>query len=124
MRELTLSAIGANLPREHAPGTRDQIFLAPGLVEKRQGDQSGAIRDNHLQNGAALLTHGALLRRHHLGDQGHLLAERDPCNGGELTSARVAPGVVLQKISDGGIAKSFRQGLLGAIPQNPLQFGL
>ena len=122
--ELTLSAIGTNLPREHAPGTRDQVFLAPGLVEKCQGDQSGAIGNNHLQDGAALLAHRALFSGHHLGDQSDLLPHRDACNGGELTSARVTPGVVLQKISDRGIAKCFGQSLLGAIPQNPLQFGL
>ena len=122
--ELTLSPIGTNLPREHAPGTRDKIFLTPGLVEKCQGDQSGAIGNDHLQDGAALLTHGALLRGHHLGNQSHLLPHRDARNRGELTSARVTPGVVLQKISDRGIPKRFGQSLLGAIPQNPLQFGL
>ena len=94
------------------------------MVEKCQGDQSGAIGDDHLQDGAALLTHGALFSGHHLGDQSDLLPHRDACNGGELTPARVTPGIVLQKISDGGIPKRFGQSLLGAIPQNPLQFGL
>ena len=124
MGELTLSAIGTNLPREHAPGTRDQVFLAPGLVEKCQGDQSSAIGNDHLQDRATLLTHGALFSGHHLGDKSHLLPHRDARNRGELTPARIAPGVVLQNISDRGIAKCFGQSLLGAIPQNPLQFGL
>jgi len=70
------------------------------------------------------LTHRALFGGHHLGDQSDLLPQRDACNGGELTSVRIAPGVVLQKISDRGIPKRFGQSLLGAIPQNPLQFGL
>ena len=79
--------------------------MAPGLVEKGQGDQSGAIRNHHFEDGPALLAHRALLGGNHFGDQGDLLAQRDTRNRGELPSAGIAPGVVLQKITHRGIAK-------------------
>ena len=122
--QLALSPIGTNFSGEHSPSPWSEVFLPPRLIEKGEGDQSGAIRNHHFEDGPALLAHGSLLGGDHLGNQGHLLPQWDTGDRGEFPAAGVAAGVVFQQIAHRGIAKCRGEGFLGAIAQNSLQSGL
>ena len=102
MRQLQCPAIRADLASEDTPHAGSQVFLAPRLVEEREGQRARAtaIRNAHLENRAFALTHRAGAHIEHLGHNRDVLFKRHIGNRRELTPARVPPRVMTEQVAD------------------------
>ena len=101
MGELLVPLEDPDLAREDALASHLQVVLSPRLVEESEHERPGAVADHDLEDRSAALLHRAGRHRAHLGDDRHLLPQRQRGDRREFAAARVAAGVVREEVRHG-----------------------
>ena len=99
MRELQGATVVADLAREDAAHSRLQLVRTPRLVEESKRQDALTVADAHLKDRPAPRLHRPRPYLEHLGDDGHVLVDRQLGERGEFPAAGVAPGVVAEQIA-------------------------
>ena len=89
-----------HLAGEQPAPADDEVTLPPGLVEERELQGAAAVADDRLEQRAAALPHRPPADLHHLRQHGHLLADAEVGEVGQLAALGVAARVVPEQLAD------------------------